>query len=162
MVQLNSVPVFGAKKIPVPFDGNFPPKFSCKWEVLQIMHQCEIASCIVRSTCSHVMSHHLSYISYRQLANGPIRAASGAIVCWRSSFLFMYKDTGCPLIRDINMITLHCIAMRCITWDDVNLNCMERRSLTSQKFKFLKLCDWQHVQREQVRRKKPPCQKSGY
>ena len=78
-------------------------------------HQCEIASCFVRSTCSHVMSHHLSYISYRQLANGPIRAASGAIVCWRSSFLFMYKDTGCPLIRDINMITLHCIAMRCVS-----------------------------------------------
>ena len=78
-------------------------------------HQCEIASYIVRSTCSHVMSHHLSYISYRQLANGPIRAASGAIVCWRSSFLFMYKDTGCPLIRDINMITLHCIAMRCVS-----------------------------------------------
>ena len=31
MVQLNPVPVFGAKKIPVPFDGNFPLKFSCKW-----------------------------------------------------------------------------------------------------------------------------------
>ena len=31
MVQLNLVPVFGAKKIPVPFDGNFPPKFPCKW-----------------------------------------------------------------------------------------------------------------------------------
>ena len=30
-VQLNPVPVFGAIKIPVPFDGNFPPKFSCKW-----------------------------------------------------------------------------------------------------------------------------------
>ena len=27
MAQLNPVPVFGAKKIPVPFDGNFPPKF---------------------------------------------------------------------------------------------------------------------------------------
>ena len=27
MVQLNPVPVFGAKKIPVPFDGNFSPKF---------------------------------------------------------------------------------------------------------------------------------------
>ena len=26
-VQLNPVPVFGAKKIPVPFDGNFPAKF---------------------------------------------------------------------------------------------------------------------------------------
>ena len=35
MVQLNPVPVFGAKKkIPVPFDGNFPPKFPCKWCVL--------------------------------------------------------------------------------------------------------------------------------
>ena len=30
-VQLNPVPVFGAIKIPVPFDGNLPPKFSCKW-----------------------------------------------------------------------------------------------------------------------------------
>ena len=30
-VQLNPVPVFGGKKIPVPFDRNFPPKFSCKW-----------------------------------------------------------------------------------------------------------------------------------
>ena len=27
MVQLNPVPVFGAKKIPVPFDGSFSPKF---------------------------------------------------------------------------------------------------------------------------------------
>ena len=25
MVQLNPVPVFGSKKIPVPFDGNFSP-----------------------------------------------------------------------------------------------------------------------------------------
>ena len=31
MVQLNPVPVFGAKKIPVPFDGNFSPKFPNKW-----------------------------------------------------------------------------------------------------------------------------------
>ena len=28
-------------------------------------HQCEIASCDVRSTCSPVISLHLSYISYR-------------------------------------------------------------------------------------------------
>ena len=34
MVQLNPVPVFGAKKIPVPFEGNFPPKFPCKWSAL--------------------------------------------------------------------------------------------------------------------------------
>ena len=27
MVQLNPVPVFGAKKIPLPFDGNFSPAF---------------------------------------------------------------------------------------------------------------------------------------
>ena len=33
MVQLNPVPVFGAKKIPVPFEGN-PPKFPCKWSAL--------------------------------------------------------------------------------------------------------------------------------
>ena len=31
MVQLNHVPVFGAKKTPVAFDGNFSPKFSYKW-----------------------------------------------------------------------------------------------------------------------------------
>ena len=31
MVQLNPVPVFGAKKIPVPFDGNISPKFPYKW-----------------------------------------------------------------------------------------------------------------------------------
>ena len=30
MVQLNPVPVFGAKK-PVLFDGNFSPKFTYKW-----------------------------------------------------------------------------------------------------------------------------------
>ena len=30
MVQLNPVPVSGAKKIPVPFDGNFSPKFPHK------------------------------------------------------------------------------------------------------------------------------------
>ena len=34
MVQLNPVPVFGAKKIPVPFDGSFLPKFLYKWQVL--------------------------------------------------------------------------------------------------------------------------------
>ena len=35
----NSIPFLFSvpKKIPVPFDGNFPPKFSCKWEVLQII-----------------------------------------------------------------------------------------------------------------------------
>ena len=32
MVQLNPVPVFGAKKKKtVPFDGNFSPKFPYKW-----------------------------------------------------------------------------------------------------------------------------------
>ena len=31
MLQLNPVPVFGAKKIPVPFDGNFSPKFPYIW-----------------------------------------------------------------------------------------------------------------------------------
>ena len=31
MVQLNHVPVFGAKKTPVAFDGNFSPKFPYKW-----------------------------------------------------------------------------------------------------------------------------------
>ena len=36
-VQLNPVPVFGAIKIPVPFDGNFPPKFSCKWWALEVL-----------------------------------------------------------------------------------------------------------------------------
>jgi len=30
MVQLNPVPVFGAKKIPVAFDENFSPKFPYK------------------------------------------------------------------------------------------------------------------------------------
>ena len=30
-VQLNPVPVFGAKKILEPFDGNFSPKFPYKW-----------------------------------------------------------------------------------------------------------------------------------
>ena len=31
VAQLNPVPVFGAKKIPVTFDGNFSPKFLYKW-----------------------------------------------------------------------------------------------------------------------------------
>ena len=31
MIQLNPVPIFGAKKIPVLFDGNFSPKFPYKW-----------------------------------------------------------------------------------------------------------------------------------
>ena len=32
VMELNHVPVFGAqKKIPVPFDGNFSPKFPYKW-----------------------------------------------------------------------------------------------------------------------------------
>ena len=31
MVQLNPVPVFGIKKIPVPFEGKFLPKFPYKW-----------------------------------------------------------------------------------------------------------------------------------
>ena len=31
MVQLNPVPVFGAKKIPVPFDGKVSLKFPYKW-----------------------------------------------------------------------------------------------------------------------------------
>ena len=31
MVQLNPVPVFGAKQIPVPLDGHFSPKFPYKW-----------------------------------------------------------------------------------------------------------------------------------
>ena len=30
MIQLNPVPIFGAKKIPVLFDGNFSPKFPYK------------------------------------------------------------------------------------------------------------------------------------
>ena len=128
-------------------------------------HPCEIASCIVRSTSTPVISLHLSYISYRQLANGPIRAASGAIVCWRSSLLFMYNVKRTPVVLSsatLNYIALHCnalrlvavqcitldyIALHCRTWDDVNLNCIER-SVTSQKFKFLKLWDWKHVQRK--------------
>ena len=32
MVQLNPVPAFGARKIPVSYDGNFSPKFPYKWE----------------------------------------------------------------------------------------------------------------------------------
>ena len=35
MVQLNPIPVFGAKRIPVPFDRNFLPKYTYKWQVLQ-------------------------------------------------------------------------------------------------------------------------------
>ena len=31
LVQLNPVPVVGAKKILVPFDGKFSPKFPYKW-----------------------------------------------------------------------------------------------------------------------------------
>ena len=31
MVQLNPVSVFGAKKIPVPLDGNFSLKFPYNW-----------------------------------------------------------------------------------------------------------------------------------
>ena len=30
-VQLNPVPVYGAKKVLEPFDGNFSPKFPYKW-----------------------------------------------------------------------------------------------------------------------------------
>ena len=30
MIQFNHVPVFGAKKMTVPFDGNFLPKFPYK------------------------------------------------------------------------------------------------------------------------------------
>ena len=32
MVQLNPVSAFGARKIPVPYDGNFSPKCPYKWE----------------------------------------------------------------------------------------------------------------------------------
>ena len=35
MVQLNPVPVFGTKKILVPFNGKFSPKFPYKWQALQ-------------------------------------------------------------------------------------------------------------------------------
>ena len=31
MVQINTVPVFGDKKIPATVDGNFSPKFPYKW-----------------------------------------------------------------------------------------------------------------------------------
>ena len=31
VAQLNPVPVFGAKKIPVPFDRHLSPKFLYKW-----------------------------------------------------------------------------------------------------------------------------------
>ena len=37
MVQLNPVPVFGAKKIPVPFDGNVSPKFPHKCYAFQVL-----------------------------------------------------------------------------------------------------------------------------
>ena len=31
MVEVNPIPVFGAKKIPIPFVGTHSPKFLYKW-----------------------------------------------------------------------------------------------------------------------------------
>ena len=175
MVQLNPVPVFCAQKN----TSTIWQKFSTEIFLQMVSapdHQCEIASCNVRSTCSPVISLHLSYISYRQLANGPIRAASGAIVCWRSSLLFMYNVKRTPVVLSsatLNYIALHCSALRrCLAMYYTWLHCTALHNMRWRKSKLHReKCDVTKIQiseimglvacSEKKRRKKLPCHKSG-
>ena len=111
MVQLNSVPVFGAKKIPVPFDGNFPPKFSCKWEVLQI-----ISARLPRTLCGLPvrMLCHITYHTFHT-DSSQMDPSEQPVA---PSYADVQASCSCirtPVVLSSATLTwLHCIALQCV------------------------------------------------